>query len=288
MASKMVADRLKLRKIVVGAVTANAPEVTKVFTERLTPLLRIGETLPDFQLVQELLMRWVEQQMEVLVEKDDANLIELLDINPRDRRDRLAAEVYDEVVSLREIAVGLYGLDGARKLLGFSGATAEDPELLLRQANQAMVRLRSDDVPTPETRSEALETDLGQWPDRVEEKVRALEQVLQEIETERWFGFNTVSDKSGALSEFDFTLGNVTRIQRGLFALSGLLRAAELFFPQKMIRRIRRDAEESLPTTSEPGEEGSFSASAVSPSGDAASPPAPQPAETPSEAEPSV
>lgn len=287
MASKMVADRLKLRKIVVGAVTANAPEVTKVFTERLTPLLRKGESLPDFQLVQELLMRWVEQQMQVLVEKDDANLIELLDINPRDRRDRLAAEVYDEVVSLRETAVGLYGLDGARKLLGFSGATAEDPELLLRQANQAMVRLRSDDVPTPETRSEALETDLGQWPDRVEEKVRALEQVLQEIETERWFGFNTVSDKSGALSEFDFTLGNVTRIQRGLFALSGLLRAAELFFPQKMIRRIRRDSEESLPTTSEPGEEGSSSASAASPPGDAESPPAPPPAETPSEAEPS-
>ena len=74
-----------------------------------------------------------------------------------------------------------------------------------------MVRLRSEDVPTPETRSDALETALRQWPDRIEPQVGALEQVLQEIETERWLGFNTVSDKSGALSEFDFTLGNLTR-----------------------------------------------------------------------------
>lgn len=255
MASKMVADRLKLRKIVVAAVTANAPEVTKVLTERLTPLLRPGENLPDFQLVQELLMRSVEQQMEILVAKDDANQVELLDSNPRDRRDELAAEVYDEVVGLRKTAEGLYGSEGARKLLGFSGPTAEDPELLQRQANQAMVRLRSDDLPSPEKRSEALETDLRQWPDRVEPKVRALSQALLEIETERWFGFNTVSDKSGALTEFDFTLGNVTRIQRGLFALSGRLRAAELFFPQKMIQRIRRDAEASDSETSERSEE---------------------------------
>jgi hypothetical protein len=197
MASKMVADRLKLRKIVVGAVTVNAPKVAQTLTEHLTPLLREGETLPDLQLVQ---------------------------------------------------------------------------ELLLCQANQAMVRLRSDDVPTPESRSEGLETDLRQWPDRVEPKVRALEQVLQEIETERWFGFNTVSDKSGALSEFDFTVGNVTRIQRGLFALAGLFRAAELFFPQKMIQRIRNGSEESVPETSEPVEE--------------ESPPDPPSTETPAEPDP--
>jgi hypothetical protein len=272
MASKMVADRLKLRKIVVGAVTANAPKVVQSLTEHLTPLLREGETLPDIQLVQELLMRLVQEREQELVAKDDANQLELLDVNPRDRRDRLAAEVYAEVVSLRKTAEGLYGIDGVRKLLGFSGATAEDPELLLRQADQAMVRLRSDDVPTPESRSEGLETDLRQWPDRVEPKVRALEQVLQEIETERWFGFNTVSDKSGALSEFDFTVGNVTRIQRGLFALAGLFRAAELFFPQKMIQRIRNGSEESVPETSEPVEEDS--------------PPDPPSTETPAEPDP--
>lgn len=257
MASKMVADRLKLRKIVVGAVTANAPKVTATLAERLTPLLQEGEVLPDLQLFQELLMRFVQEQGEELVAKDDANLLELLDINPRDRRDELAAEVYSEVVSLRESAVGLYGLEGARKLLGFSGSTADDRELLLRQANQAMARLRSTDVPTPETRAEGLDTDLRQWPDRVEPKVRALEQVLQEIETERWFGFNTVSDKSGALTVFDFTLGNVTRVMRGLFLLSGLNRAAELFFPQRMIRRFAGGSEESLPDSSEPAEEDS-------------------------------
>jgi len=245
MASKMVADRLKLRKIVVGAVTANAPKATATLTEALTPLLHEGETLPDLQLFQELLMRWVEQRAELLVAKDDANLLELLDVNPRDRRDRLAAEVYAEVVSLRESAVGLYGDEGAEKLLGFSGRTAEDPELLLRQANQAMARLRSDDIPEPEFRGEGVVTDLEQWPDRVEPKVRALGQVLQELEIERWLGFQSVSEKSGALTAFDFTLGQVARIVRGLFALSGLSRAAELFFPQKMIRRIRSEVEES-------------------------------------------
>lgn len=274
MASKMVADRLKLRKIVVGAVTANAPKVTATLAERLTPLLQEGEVLPDLQLFQELLMRLVQQEGQELVAKDDANLLELLDINPRDRRDQLAADVYAELVSLRESAVGLYGLEGARKLLGFSGSTAEDPEMLLRQANQAMARLRSADVPTPESRGEGLDIDLRQWPDRVEARVRALEQVLQEIEIERWFGFNTVSDKSGALTRFDFTLGNVTRIMRGFFSLSGLSRAAELFFPQRMIRRFGSGSEESLPESSEPAGEDS--------------PPVEEPTEVPTAPDPSL
>jgi len=277
MASKMVADRLKLRKIVVGAVTVNAPKVATALAENLTPLLREGEILPDLQLFQELLMRWVQQREQELVAKDDANLLELIDVNPRDRRDELAAEVYAEVVSLRESAVGLYGIEGARKLLGLSGKTAFDPELLLRQANQALTRLRSDDAPELVARGDGIEADLQEWPDRVEPKIEALEQVLQEIEIERWLGFGTVSDKSGALTEFDFTLANVTRVMRGFFLLSGLSRAAELFFPRKMIQRIRESGEPSLPETSETPEPANES-----------SPPVQEPEETPSETVPSL
>lgn len=268
MASKMVADRLKLRKVVVGAVSANASKVSNGLGTRLSPLLREGETLPDLVLFQDLLVRLVLQQEEELITKDDANLLELVDVDPRERRDALAAELYAEVGSLRDAAIARFGAEGGRKVLGLTGDTARDPELLLRQANQAIRRIRSGAVPQPEERAEGVTVDLQSWPDRVEAKVAALRQVLQEIENERWLGINTVSEKSGALAGFDSTLGSVSLLFRGMFELTGLEAPAERFFPRRILRRSRRSSEDTpevLPETSGAASETSAGALAAPP-----------------------
>lgn len=226
--SRMVATRKRLRKIVAGSATAYTPEVQRALTERLTPLLEEGETLPDLGLLQNLLVRLVRNEEQAMISADKSNERELGgDLVMRRRRDELVDRLYDRLVEIRTTLSALFGPEEALELVQLTGRTSRNPELLILQAERVIDRLQAPDVRPVEIRVEGFQGDPAQWIAQVQPLLGDLNRTLEEVETERRSAVSTVREKQEALSGFDATVGGVVRILRGFLQLSGLDTEAE-------------------------------------------------------------
>ncbi len=118
--------------------------VAKALGDLLTPKLRAGEHLPDLELVQDLVVRALDDGWGRLSSADE------LWIDARDhqaeliaRRSTATATLYREMGRLRALLKGLFGADLASRWIGFSGETSRDPVVLLRQTDRTLARLRN-------------------------------------------------------------------------------------------------------------------------------------------------
>ncbi|MCP3960638.1 MAG: hypothetical protein GY719_22575 [bacterium] len=168
--------RKKAAAIVTAASRRWAASTTETLEERLRPELAEGETMPDLELAQRLLGRALDRQWRRLESTDEAQLAAAA---RRGRRSAGVAEalvaLYRRVVDLRRLMTAVVGAVRARRLLGLAGKTSVDPVVLLRQAGQAVARLRDAAlVPAPAAYQPSAR-DRQRWAKPVEAAARVLE-----------------------------------------------------------------------------------------------------------------
>ncbi len=145
-----ITDRQKSMLQLRAAHHRNARPTGGAFADLLTPLLAAGEQLPDLELMQNLLLRLLEQAWQRLSTTDEA-CRELLERQGSSvvERDVATSRLYREVVDLRRMLTGMLDRESTAWLLGLRGNTAQDPVVLLRQAGRATGRLYDPDRPMP-------------------------------------------------------------------------------------------------------------------------------------------
>lgn len=138
--------------------------------ERLRPLLRDGETMPDVTLLLKLLGRYMADLRRALegAGKRRADAITAMRLAYRDR-DRAEKEARTRFVDLRQVAAGAYRRQDLESL-GLAGRIARHPFPLFRQGTDLLARFSHPDFVLPEP----IIPGVALSPPVLEEKLRPL------------------------------------------------------------------------------------------------------------------
>jgi hypothetical protein len=244
MASRLIVTRQQLTSALHAAFTAFAGETSPVLGERLAPFLDDEDSGFDFGALQGALARMIAASVDQLVAADKAHLDELTgDGAPRHERDRRVQAVRAKLIDVRRIAAGLFGLARAREIVAVDGATAEQPELLWRQAEHTMSRLRDPDLQLPPASTGAVTFNAAALADELEPLVTALREAIDGCELDVRQAALTLQVKQEAMAEHDRLMSACGRILSGLCLLAerpDLARRVRVTPP-----RVRRDRQRS-------------------------------------------
>jgi hypothetical protein len=255
MPSKGVTDRQRVAEAIAAAARNHAREVGTRLQEVLAPAF--PEELVPFDLVElhEGLARYLEMRIEAIVEADETHLGELRDDKgPRLRRDEAVEELYGKLVETRQLVLGSFGDEQLEDVLGYAGATPQDPLELQRVAGRALELLRRpvDELPTP--RSAAVQIDLVALTDELQPAFDQLTTALREVADERRQAESTLRGKDLELDAFDAAAAGIGRVISGFDQLAGFPEFAErvrLTLPNRR-RRGTTEGDEPLPEEEAP------------------------------------
>ncbi len=156
MSSKQVTDREKSAEAVSAAGTTHADSIHQALSALFQAHLAPGETMPDFALMCRLFSRSLADTKAGMVKADEAHIAELGDDAPvREARDEIAAKLYSEIVDLREVLIGLFGVKTANAII--SGGTPRDPVVLSRFAKDVADKLSQVQLPAPRVKGAKLD-----------------------------------------------------------------------------------------------------------------------------------
>ncbi len=254
MASKLIVLRQRIAAAIQAGLAVFPREVTPLLAARIEPFLEEGESL-DFDLLQRVLGRMIAASRHKLIDADKAHLDELTDdVAPRFERDGVVDSVRQKLIEIRQLAQALFGLAHAIEIVAVDGSTALQPELLWRQAEHTLSRLRSPDLELPKASTASILFNPLQLADELEPLVTALRQAIDGIEIDRREAAVSVEAKHGTMADHQLLLGASGRIVTGLFLLAGrqdLANRIRIALPRR--RRRPQDAEETAqPNVSEP------------------------------------
>jgi hypothetical protein len=221
MASKLIVTRQQLTAALHAAFQAFAGETSPVLGDRLAPFLGDEDPAFDFDALQAALARMVAASLARLVAADKAHLDELAgDVAPRSERDRRVAAVRAKLIDVRYIVTGLYGAERAREIVAVDGATAEQPELLWRQAEHTLSRLRDPELRLPPASTRAVPFDPGVLAEELEPLAEALREAIDGIQLDVREAATTLQVKKEAMAEHDRLTSACGRILSGLCLLA--------------------------------------------------------------------
>lgn len=237
MASILVVLRQRLTAAIGAAVSAFGEKVTPVLNRRIEPFLERGEAAFDFLLLQQVLNRMISASLDRLVEADKAHFDELTDdIAPRLMRDKAVSALRQKLIEIRRIVQGLFGLERAVEVVAVEGATAEQPELLWRQGEHTLTRLRDPKLRMPAASTSSVMLDPLQLADELEPKVSAVRSAIDSIELEQRLAAASLQVKQEAMAKHDVIVGACGRILAGFYLLADrpdLARRIRLSLPRR-------------------------------------------------------
>jgi hypothetical protein len=220
MPSKMITDRQAQGRQVSAAIGVHAGEAAASLERHVQSV--IGESIEAIEEMQLTLQRVFDAQLGSLVDTDEAHLdSEREAVGPRNRRDAARDELYSTLTEVRRLADALYGA-GSLEPLGLTGPLSRRPEVLLRQARRAVMRLADPAAPRPEKLFATASVDEAEWTERLEPSIAALEQALEQVVFTRRRAESTLKAKNEALAVYDLAFGRTSRFMEALFDLSGL------------------------------------------------------------------
>ena len=126
-----------------------------------------------------------------------------------------------QLVDIRRIAEALFGRVRAGEVVAVDGPTAEQPELLWRQAEHTMTRLADPERELPEAKTRGVRFEAQTLAEELEPEVEALRQAIDAVERDRKEAAVTCEAKRLAMEEHDLLMGACGRIQQGLYLLAG-------------------------------------------------------------------
>lgn len=219
MPSKLVIDRQKSANSVIAAGETHADRIAEEIEALLAPYLRKGEKMPDASLFAHLVTRALADARDRMVAADEALLEERADDGPpREGRDEVASELYNELTDLREWLTGLYGA-AALKRFGFTEATPRDPVQLERFSGEVVRALSGKELPKP--RRKGVRWDPDETVLRIEGLRDALLSHLKDVAREAREAEATLISKTTAVSAYDERFSRAAAFLGGLFRLAG-------------------------------------------------------------------
>lgn len=248
MPSKQISDRQKVALAVRMAGLTHANRIARRLEPRLRAVLQGTELMPDVGLLTVLAVRALDEVRLDLVQKDEAHERELDDDDgPRNLRDRLAGELYDATVELREILTGVYGQAGA-EAVGLSGLTPRDPVLLGQFVHQAVGGFA--DATLPPSRIPGVSVQLAPWAERLGGLHKALSGAVADVAREGREAEAALVDKWAAMETFDAVYTETATFLSALLALAGEEELAKRVRPRRADRAAAEVAD--VPTTEVP------------------------------------
>lgn len=226
MANQMMASRqVVLRERVVNAFQAAfsawGDTLATAVGERIEPFLEDGEVAFDLPLMQQLLQRMVGASFDDMITADKGRIDELVgDVGPRLDRDRWVAQVRQKLIEVRRIAEGLFGSKRALEIVAIDGATAREPELLWRQAEHTLSRLRSPDLRIPQASTSAVSFDAAGLAAELDPLVTGLRGAIDAIKLDERLTAESLQAKLDAMDEHDQLIGACKGILSGFCLLA--------------------------------------------------------------------
>ncbi len=221
MASRLVVLRERVVNALQGAFSAWSDTLAPAIDERIQPFLEDGEVAFDFPLLQQVLQRMVAASFDDMVAADKARVDEVVgDVLPRIERDRWVGSVRQKLIEIRRIAEGLFGRSRAVEIVAIDGATAREPELLWRQAEHTLSRMRSPDLQIPEASTSAVSFDAVTLADELEPLVTGLRGAIDAIELDERLTAESLQAKQEAMDEHDLLIGACKGILSGFCLLA--------------------------------------------------------------------
>lgn len=207
----------------------------------------------------------------------------------RERRDELAAELYETLVNLRGTIRSNFGAGYEGQLFG-TGKTPRDPLRLAGLAGEIVNQLREPELQEQLSGSPFAQFDWDVTADDLDGKVQGLETSLREIDGNTAGQRSAVRRKDQAATDFDRTQKGMFKVLEGLMEMAGMDDMVRGLRPTEPARRgasadpakIReagavqngREREIDLPDASEPAERDDIAAAAGSePASQSSNPP---------------
>ncbi len=136
-------------------------------------------------------------------------------------RDQAVEAVHQKLVGIRPIVVSLFGLKRAVELVPVDGSTALEPELLWRQAEHTLSRLRAPDLQLPATSTKSVTFDPLQFANELEPLVTALRAAIDAVDLDRRQAEASVEVKRREMADHDLIVRACGRILSGFYLLAG-------------------------------------------------------------------
>lgn len=228
MPTKGLIDRKRIGQDILQSIRIHSKQVGDRLNASLAFLAEEGETFPDFIDFQHQLARLLELRLEGLETAYHVHLVELDDDGePSFLRRQAADALYTRMVEVRELLRGVYGIDRANKLVGFSGETPIDPITLHTMAENAIKRLREPGPELPPQRLDSLQLDRNGLADELQPLVDELDRHIEDVKEEVRKRETSKLARDLAVESFDLTTRSVARIQIALDELAGFPTFAE-------------------------------------------------------------
>lgn len=247
MQSKMVKDKARMAGSVAQAADTHAKVIGEKAAEKLNPLLKAGEKLPDFALLATLAGRLLRAATDAMVQADDRNERELADdTGPRRKRDDATATAYAELTRLRAVVDTAFGGRGVEHL-GFKGQTPSDPAGVSKQADDVLAALPTlNSIPLSD---DAVSVDIAKLTASLKPHADALRAAMSEVQREEREAEQTLIDKQRAMAECEVTCQAVIKLIEGLLMTGGEYELSNRVRPPG---RAPGDPEEPQPEPPEP------------------------------------
>lgn len=221
MPTQGVVNRRRVGQALLAAARTHAHDLGERLETHLAAVLEDGETLPDTTHLQTLLVRLLETRLDALVAADAAaRAAHRATPEARQTRDRAFRDLYRAVSELRAGFSGVFGYDGAGRLLGVRGPTGQSPGPLLCQARRVLDRLR-DPVPELPERIPGIEVECAEVAEHLRPGVESLSRAVAEVERRTEEQRTAVAARAEALAAFDRALGGAGRTVQGFTVLAG-------------------------------------------------------------------
>ena len=186
MASRTVTRKQTTAGSVEAAAAEHAVEAAEKVAARLGIVVEEGTSAVDFVALQSFFARALQADREAMEAADSAHIEELRDdIEPRERRDAAVGALYERVSEVRATVETIIGAGASRKLFAIEGLTSRNPEVLRRQAERILERLRDESKPLPEPVARGVVVEPEVWAAEIEPALAELVAALRAVYADR-------------------------------------------------------------------------------------------------------
>lgn len=217
-------------------------------TQILQPYAADGTTVPQFEVVADLLVSFLQDLRRGVVQADLTRFGEnVIDSELRSRRDQASAELYGEIVALKGTVRSAHGPEGVRNL-GFAAELGRDPVQVLGQTELLLGNLGKP-LPPPKVAGTGIDPEAVKQS--LEPKFEALRAVLDLLDLEQKETVTAQLVKNSTLADFRRIIANLARTTVGLFRLIGRDDIADRI-PRAVRRGTRRGRDDQAPEPKTP------------------------------------
>ncbi len=250
---KSITSRLRLCDNVIQAIVNHGPRVSAVMTEKFGSQLEEGQTVPDFQEVQQFFLGILQAARARVVAAEAEHVDELAgDGERRTLRQQAFDGLKSTILGHRDFFVGVFGADRA-ELLGLPAEVGRTPMELLRQGERYVQHLTAPEAELPPPIVGGVTVDLAELAAPVAPAVETLSSTMGEADREVKLAQVTQVDRDRAVDELEATLLWVARSLEAIYRLAGETELADRIRPatRRRGRPLAGEGEGAGPTDGE-------------------------------------